>query len=186
MANRKGYLPQDSASRKRIPMFDGLMAYFPDALAAVAEVSFEGNEKHNPGQPLHWARGKSMDHLDCIIRHASNAGGFDGKIRESAALAWRSLANLQMELERDLGLDLPPGAKIFNPIPRALSDEPYNPAKPHGSATEYMAGAERVPESELQGGLVCLADREDEAQRLATEHLARFRKLETPKRKRRK
>ena len=110
MPDEKRYLPTDSAARKRIPMFSGLMAYFPDALAAVAEVSFEGNEKHNPGQPLHHARGKSMDHADCIMRHVSNHGGFDGKTRESAALAWRALALLQEELELDLGLTLPRGA----------------------------------------------------------------------------
>lgn len=104
-------LPTDSAARKTYPMFSGLLAYFPDALAAVANVSFEGNEKHNPGEPLHHARGKSMDHADCIVRHLSNHGGFDGTIRESAAMAWRALALLQEELERDLGLSLPRGAK---------------------------------------------------------------------------
>lgn len=106
----KRYLPTDSAARKRIPMCTGLLDYFPDALAAVAEVSFEGNEKHNPGQPLHHARGKSMDHPDCIIRHLVNRGGFDGKIRESAALCWRALALLQEELEIEMGLTLPRGA----------------------------------------------------------------------------
>jgi hypothetical protein len=29
--------------------------YFPDALAAVAQISYQGNQKHNPGEPLHWA-----------------------------------------------------------------------------------------------------------------------------------
>jgi hypothetical protein len=108
---RERYLSTDSAARKRVPMCSGLVDYFPDALACVAEVSFDGNEKHNPGQPLHHARGKSMDHADCIVRHLSNRGGFDGKTRESAALAWRALALLQEELEQDLGLPLPRGAR---------------------------------------------------------------------------
>jgi hypothetical protein len=104
-------LQTDSKQRKRYPLFSGLMAYFPDACAAVAEVSLIGNEQHNPGQPLHHARGKSTDHLDCILRHAAEAGGFDGKIRHSAALAWRALANLQEELENEMGFPLPRGAR---------------------------------------------------------------------------
>ncbi len=108
---RQRLLPTESAARKTYPMCTGLLEYFPDALAAVANVSFEGNEKHNPGEPLHHARGKSMDHADCIIRHLLNRGGFDGKIRESAAMAWRALALLQEELERDLDLPLPRGAR---------------------------------------------------------------------------
>jgi hypothetical protein len=74
-------------------------------------VSWHGNEKHNPGEPLHWARGKSMDHPDCIMRHLVERGGFDGGVRHSAALAWRALALLQEEMEAELGLPLPRGAK---------------------------------------------------------------------------
>ena len=100
-----------SDERKRYPMAAGLLDYFPDALAEVSNVSWEGNEKHNPGQPLHWARGKSMDHADCIVRHLAQRGGFDGKIRHSAALAWRALALLQEELEDERGLSLPRSAR---------------------------------------------------------------------------
>jgi hypothetical protein len=103
-------LQAPSEQRKRYPVASGVIDYFPDALAAVAEVSSLGNQKHNPGQPLHWARGKSMDHADCIARHLTERGGFDGNIRHSAALAWRALALLQEELERDLGLDAPRNA----------------------------------------------------------------------------
>jgi hypothetical protein len=104
-------LETTSAERKRYPMASGLLDYFPDALAEVSRVSFLGNEKHNPGQPLHHARGKSTDHADCIVRHLVGRGGFDGEIRESAALAWRALALLQEELEREKNLPLPRGAK---------------------------------------------------------------------------
>lgn len=105
------YLGSDSAARKRMPIASGVFDYFPDAIAAVAEVSFIGNEKHNPGQPLHWARGKSMDHADCIARHLIERGGFDGPVRHSAALAWRALANLQEELEAEKGLSAPRNAR---------------------------------------------------------------------------
>jgi hypothetical protein len=101
----------DSAYRKAFPLADGLLDYFPDAMAAVSEVSFKGNNKHNPGEPMHHARGKSTDHANCIMRHLTERGGFDGDIRHSAALAWRALALLQEELENDLGLPLPRGAR---------------------------------------------------------------------------
>jgi hypothetical protein len=94
-------LPTDSAARKRIPVVSGVLDYFPDAIAAVAEVSFVGNEKHNPGQPLHWGRDKSPDHANCIGRHLLERGTIDPvtKVRHSAQLAWRALALLQIEIE---------------------------------------------------------------------------------------
>lgn len=108
---RKRLIEGDSAMRKSFPMATGLLDYFPDALAAVAEVSYQGNQKHNPGEPMHHARGKSMDHPDCIARHLTERGGFDGGIRHSAALAWRALALLQEELETEMGLPLPRAAR---------------------------------------------------------------------------
>lgn len=108
---RKRLIDTDSATRKTYPMFSGLLAYFPDALAEVARLSYIGNQKHNPGEEMHHARGKSTDHADCIARHLLNHGGFDGDTRESAALAWRALALLQEELEQELGLPLPRGAR---------------------------------------------------------------------------
>lgn len=100
-----GILPKDSKARKRVPIVTGVLDYFPDAIAAVAEVSFLGNEKHNPGQPLHWSRDKSNDHADCMGRHLTERGGWDEingvRVRHSAELAWRALANLQLEIEAD-------------------------------------------------------------------------------------
>lgn len=107
---RRRVLDGDSAHRKQYPLATGLLDYFPDALAEVAKVSKMGNDKHNPGQPIHHARGKSMDHADCIMRHLAGRGGFDGDTRESASLAWRALALLQEELEAEMGLPLPRGA----------------------------------------------------------------------------
>lgn len=108
----KRVLNTTSEERKKYPMARGLLDYFPDALAEVAKVSYLGNEKHNPGEELHHARGKSMDHADCIVRHLVGRGGFDGDVRESAALAWRALALLQEELEKEMNLPLPRGAKL--------------------------------------------------------------------------
>lgn len=123
MTDTRRHLPADSEARKRVPMATGLLDYFPDALAAVAQVSWHGNEKHNPGQPVHWSRGKSTDHADCIMRHLIERGGFDGPIRHSAALAWRALALLQEELERECGLSMPRGAWVDPPAADLLAEE---------------------------------------------------------------
>jgi hypothetical protein len=95
-------LPTDAAARKRVPLYSGVDVYFPDALVEVAKVSFEGNEQHNPGQPLHWAKEKSTDHEDCIRRHTLDALHCSGaeRIKHMAARAWRALAALQTELEK--------------------------------------------------------------------------------------
>lgn len=94
-------LPTDSKTRKSTPITTGVLDYFPDAIAAVARVSKAGNDKHNPGQPMHWSRDKSTDHLDCIGRHLTEHGHFDPETGElhDAALAWRALANLQVTIE---------------------------------------------------------------------------------------
>lgn len=94
-------LPTDAEARKGIPIVTGLLDYFPAALAEVAKVSKAGNDKHNPGEPLHWARGKSMDQADCIGRHLMERGGTDPETGQlhSAQMAWRALALLQLELE---------------------------------------------------------------------------------------
>lgn len=105
-------MPVESAARKSLPLATGVIDYFPAALAAVAEVSRVGNDKHNPGQPLHHARGKSMDHADAIARHLVDRGQVDPDtgLSHSAELAWRSLALLQEELE-DYGAPLARGAR---------------------------------------------------------------------------
>lgn len=95
-----------SAKRKGMPLFSGALMYFPDALLAVAEHSRKGNDKHNPGMPLHWSKDKSKDHADCIARHLVDIGPtWDGVDPEfgslhAVALAWRALALLQIALER--------------------------------------------------------------------------------------
>jgi hypothetical protein len=94
-------LPTDSARRKDTPVCTGVLDYFPRALAYVARISVLGNDKHNPGEPLHWAEGKSMDHPDCIVRHVMERGTFDpddGALHEGK-LAWRAFANLETALK---------------------------------------------------------------------------------------
>ena len=96
-------LPSDATARKAIPVATGCVDYFPLALAAIAELSRIGNDKHNPGQPLHWSRGKSNDHADCLMRHFMERGTMDTSgaepVLHSTQMAWRALAILQLELE---------------------------------------------------------------------------------------
>lgn len=108
-----GTMPTDSAGRKSLPITTGVLDYFPAALIEVAKVSKAGNDKHNPGQPLHHARGKSTDHADSLLRHLIDRGKVDADTgcRHSAEVAWRALALLQQELE-DEGAPLARGARL--------------------------------------------------------------------------
>ncbi len=95
-------LPTEAVSRKAIPVATGCIDYFPDALIAVAELSKIGNDQHNPGEPLHWAREKSKDEADALMRHFIERGTRDTDgVRHSAKVAWRALALLQKEIEND-------------------------------------------------------------------------------------
>lgn len=116
-------LPTDSKERKSYPLFRGCIRYFPAALAGIAKISKLGNDKHNPGEEMHHARGKSPDHGDCIIRHLIDAEDLlaafnrgDTKttqqdvLNEISQVAWRALAFSQ-ELHEKFGAPLAPGAK---------------------------------------------------------------------------
>lgn len=98
-------IPSDRATRKATPMYGGFVAYFPDAMAAVSQLSFSANEVHNPGEPLHWSKEKSSDHKDCCVRHLAESGTYDREpdndyhYLHDVKLAWRAMANLQMVLE---------------------------------------------------------------------------------------
>lgn len=87
--------------RKERPLFSGVLRYFPDALLELANLSRVGNEQHNPGQPLHWAYGKSMDHGDCIMRHQLEYDQVDDDgILHAVKVFWRAGAQLQTLLEK--------------------------------------------------------------------------------------
>jgi len=105
-------MTSDSAERKDIPLARGLLDYFPDALIEVARLSQVGNDKHNPGEELHHARGKSTDHADCILRHLVERGYVDtDNVLHSVKTAWRALALAQEELEAR-GAQLARGARV--------------------------------------------------------------------------
>jgi hypothetical protein len=126
-------LPNDYQARKDIPLFDFLTKYFPDAIVELVKVSVAGNKQHNPGEPLHWSRGKSTDQLNTAMRHlfdhgAGNVTDTDGTMHLAKA-AWRLLAEIQLLCEArdgtrgDLAARGPrlariPGDDVDFPVPR--------------------------------------------------------------------
>jgi len=98
-------LPTDAKERKAAPVWTGVMMYFPAVWAEVAKVSKLGNDQHNPGQPLHWERGKSTDQMDSALRHMIDHGSgtpkdTDGAYHLAKAI-WRLCAELQLQIEAD-------------------------------------------------------------------------------------
>lgn len=112
-----------SAERKASPMFSGCLQYIPGALEMFARMSVWGNNKHNPGQPLHHARGKSADHGDCILRHQKDVGTIDPESGMDHAVAefWRSGIQLQELLETKYGWPKAPAAR--EPEPAAVTGQ---------------------------------------------------------------
>lgn len=99
-------LPTEAKDRKAVPIFSGVLMYFPNAIAEVAKCSKAGNDQHHAGQPLHWDRSKSTDEHDALTRHLMQVGTIDTDgIRHSAKVAWRALAALEKEIEAANGTD---------------------------------------------------------------------------------
>jgi hypothetical protein len=95
-------MEKNKDKRKQIPIYTGVIKYFPDAIAEIAKVSYVGNQQHHPDKPLHWDRAKSTDELDALMRHLLEAGKIDNDgMRHTAKVAWRALANLQKEIENE-------------------------------------------------------------------------------------
>jgi hypothetical protein len=90
--------PQLSA--KMHPIVTGLLDYAPNAIAAIAAHSKYGNDKHNPGEPLHWAFNKSTHHADAVLTHLLQRGTIDPETgrTHTIALAWRAIMLLETEL----------------------------------------------------------------------------------------
>lgn len=80
-------------------------------MKAVAQLSFIANEQHNPGEPVHWAKDKSKDHQDALMRHLIDS--IDTPVDTDGVLhltkvAWRAMAALQIYLSTSA----PEGPKI--------------------------------------------------------------------------
>ena len=115
------HITTDSAERKDIPISSGFLNYFPLAVAEVARLSKKGNDKHNPGEPLHWAKEKSNDHADCLARHLLEHDKMDDDgFKHDVKVAWRAMALLQTRLESE-SADLKPVDTPTEP-PRAAGE----------------------------------------------------------------
>lgn len=90
-------LPSDAAERKKIPIYSGFIKYFPDAVARVARLSYDGNQQHHPDKPLHWDKSKSTDELDALMRHMVEG--------EWEQVAWRAMAHLQRQCDAENGAE---------------------------------------------------------------------------------
>lgn len=91
-----------TTSRKEYPIFNGLLKYFPDACLYVAHVSKVANDQHNPGEPMHWAKEKSIGSGDELVRHLMDKEVFDTDgLRHRGKAAWRALELLQREIENE-------------------------------------------------------------------------------------
>lgn len=91
--------------RKGIPVYTGFIKYFPRAIMAIARLSKVANDQHNPGEPLHWAKEKSQDESDAMMRHLiddiiGEELDSDG-ILHLTKVAWRAMANLERKLENE-------------------------------------------------------------------------------------
>lgn len=98
-------LPTDPQERKKLQLYTFMFNYFPDAWLEVVRVARLGNEQHNPGEPLHWARGKSTDQMNAAFNHVFDYGsGVKKDASGSYHLAnaiWRLMAQLQLDLEHE-------------------------------------------------------------------------------------
>lgn len=98
------YITEDKAlDRKRMPVYSGVVAYFPFAMQELAKCSYQGQIQHNPDKPLAWDRSKSGDELDAMMRHLTDhAQGIeidDDGIRHIVKCGWRILAYIQKTME---------------------------------------------------------------------------------------
>lgn len=92
------------ADRKKMPVYTGVMKYFPNALKYVSRISQAGNDQHHPEKPLHWDKSKSFDHTDALARHLidhSQEPIDDDGMLHLGKVAWRALAALEMYLDED-------------------------------------------------------------------------------------
>ena len=114
-------LPTSDKERKDLPLWDFMFGYFPDAFLEVVKVAVEGNKQHNPGEKLHWARGKSMDQMNTAFRHQFDYGSGTPKDSDGcyhlAKAIWRLSAQLQLDIEAERN------AMAGKPADRAGADD---------------------------------------------------------------
>lgn len=101
-------LPTASDARNALPIWDGLIAYFPDVWAEIAKVSVEGAKQHHLPK-LGWDTHVSTDHRNKVLRHmlddaAGSVIDTDGCYHLAKAV-WRLCAQLQLRCWERAGKD---------------------------------------------------------------------------------
>lgn len=139
-------LGTDHAARKATRLVRGFLGYFLASVAGCARHAERGNAQHNKGEPLHWARGKSMDHDECILRHTCDIADIEAWLdrnpdhpqradvvtmleHEHDARVWRSHAASQTFYEKFRGAPLSPSSKLPPPPPEAFPGPINTPAE---------------------------------------------------------
>ena len=90
MATANKRLGKHSETRKRVPIYTGFIKYFPDAIIEVTKQSTRGMLQHSTPT---WNKDISRDELDALMRHMIEG--------DWAAVAWRAMANLQRECDKE-------------------------------------------------------------------------------------
>ena len=92
------------ARRKSMPVYSGVLKYFPNALKEVSKCSLAGNLQHHPNKHLHWDKSKSNDNEDALVRHLIDHSINpidDDNILHLTKVCWRALASLEIYLEEN-------------------------------------------------------------------------------------
>jgi hypothetical protein len=102
VVSRSVQAAQQKASK--VPAWQGVVAYFPNALLAVAAISKMGAEKHNGGiLPTKWRDYPAEVYADALARHLfdESKGYYDSEsaMLHAGHLAWNALARLEKLLE---------------------------------------------------------------------------------------
>jgi len=119
------------------------MNYFPLAIMEVSRLSVKGNLKHNPGEPLHWAKEKSNDHADCVARHLLEHDKLDDDgFYHDVKVAWRAMSLLETRLEKGSA----PTEPVKAPTTPPIVEEPYSfQTDPGRLCREYMSLLDYLP-----------------------------------------
>lgn len=122
-------LPSDDKQRKLIRAFTAFVKYFPDAIAACANLSRHSNEQHNPGTEVHWDKSKSQDELDSLMNHVLDIGSKGPESRDAdgvldaVKVGWRALANIQRLADKGVDVITIPEPDLINPNRHMEADE---------------------------------------------------------------
>lgn len=128
--------------RKSTPIFDGVLAYFPDAIAEVATCSRVANEQHNGDGPMHWNKTASTDELGSLTRHLLDVARGeeidDDGILHRAKIAWRALASLQRYLDGEYDVNK---TGVYGVVEDPKDLDPFGPRwDGHPNTPKYGVG----------------------------------------------